>query len=127
VPIFQTALFYSIANQATNTFISNKPDSAISLMLCVAVYLFVILVAEVKLQSRLQQRGTSTTSLASFLGDFTLYVLNLVARLLTQLESTLAARFAFNIFDEAANVSWSIAVGFVTVTLLFLSREIAKD
>ena len=95
-------------------------------MLCVAVYLFVILVAEVKLQSRLQQ-GTSTTSLASFLGDFTLYVLSLVARLLTQLESTLAARFAFNIFDEAANVSWSIAVGFVTVTLLFLSREIAKD
>ena len=123
VPIFQTALFYSIANQLTNTFISNKPDSAIALMICIAIYLFIILVAEVWLQ--MYSEKTNNKDILSFGRTFTLYMLGLMARLLTQLESTLAARFAFDIFDEASNVSWAIAVGFVTATLFFLARLVA--
>lgn len=125
VPIFQTALFYSIANQATNTFISNKPDSVISLMLCIAIYLFVILVAEAALNRNFPTNAGNDLTL--FVAQFTQYILNLLARLLTQLESTLAARFAFNIFDEASNVSWAIAVGFVTATILFLARLVATN
>ena len=133
VPIFQTALFYSIANQATTVFISNKPDSAIALMICIAIYLFVILVAEVNLQSYASNTPAETKQkgegerLRQFATQFALYMLGLLARLLTQLESTLAARFAFDIFDEASNLSWAIAVGFVTATLLFLARLVADN
>lgn len=127
-PIFQTALFYSIAHQATNTFIVNRPDSAISLMICVAIYLFTILIAETALRrySNIFKKTQKARSLQSFLQEFCLYLLGLSARLLTQLESTLAARFAFDIFDEASNLSWAIAVGFVTVTLIFLAGLVAE-
>ena len=96
-------------------------------MICIAIYLFVILIAEVALQLYSNQNQKASLSLYAFATQFTLYMLGMMARLLTQLESTLAARFAFDIFDEASNVSWAIAVGFVTATLLFLARIVADD
>ena len=123
MPIFQNALFYSIANQASSVFIEKRPDSKVTLMLCIAIYLAAILVISITL-SRFKATVTLGTHkpLITFILSFAIYITGLVATLLTQLESTLVARFAFSIFDEAANVSWAVAIGFVSSTLLFLAR-----
>jgi len=126
MPIFQNALFYSIATQATSVFVAKRPDSTVTLMLCIAIYLAIVLTLSVTLQQfKLQLTSTNTQPLVIFMVTFMTYITGLVATLLTQLESTLAARFAFSIFDEAANVSWAVAIGFVASTLLFLARVTA--
>ena len=123
MPIFQNALFYSIANQASNVFVEKRPDSKVTLMLCIAIYLAIILVISISL-SRFKASLVlgSHRPLITFILSFAIYISGLVATLLTQLESTLAARFAFSIFDEASSVSWAVAIGFVASTLLFLAR-----
>ena len=50
------------------------------------------------------------------------HITGLTVTLLTQLQSTLVARFAFSIFDEAASVNWAVVIGFVASTLPFLAR-----
>ena len=123
MPIFQNALFYSIANQATTVFVAKRPDSTVTLMLCIAIYLAIVLTISVTLQQfKARLLSAPYQPLIVFIVTFMTYITGLVATLLTQLESTLAARFAFSIFDEAASVSWAVAIGFVASTLLFLAR-----
>lgn len=123
MPIFQSALFYSIATQLTEVFVAKRPDSTATLMLCIAIYLGIVLVISVTLEKfKAQLPATPNQPLLLFLATFASHIAGLVATLLTQLESTLVSRLAFNIFDEASSVGWAVAIGVVATTLLFLAR-----
>ena len=56
--LFENALFYSIANQATETFISKKPDSALTLLLT----LLTIVVLDLTLLEYLQKKYDATVN-----------------------------------------------------------------
>ena len=123
--LFENALFYSIANQATETFISKKPDSALTLLLT----LLTVVLLDLTLLEYLQNKMLTVESNGPFQTflDYAIFIFGICSQIFVQLLSTLAARYALGIFAETQSLEWTIAVSSLTVTILWVGKTVTNS
>ena len=122
--LFENALFYSIANQATETFISKKPDSALTLLLT----LLSIVILDLTLLEYLQKKYLAVSRNGPFriFLSYAIFIFGICSQIFVQLLSTLAARYALGIFAETQSLEWTIAVSMLTVTILWVGKTVTE-
>ena len=124
--LFENALFYSIANQATQTFISKKPDSALSLLLTLLIIVVLDLTLLEYMQNKIQSVAEKNVPLKAVL-DYGIFVFGICSQVFVQLLSTLAARYALQIFEETESLEWTIAISLLTVTIMWVGKTVTGN
>lgn len=122
--LFENALFYSIANQATETFISKKPDSALTLLLTLLTIVILDLTLLEYLHKKYANLPISRNGPLRIFLDYAIFIFGICSQIFVQLLSTLAAKYALGIFAETQSLEWTIAVSILTVTILWVGKTI---
>ena len=123
--LFQNALFYSIANQATQTFISKKPDSALTLLLTLLTVVLLDLTLLEYMQKKIQTVSANAPLEAVL--DYGIFIFGICSQVFVQLLSTLAARYALKIFEETQSLEWTIAISLLTATIMWVGKTVAEN
>ena len=123
--LFQNALFYSIANQATQTFISKKPDSALTLLLTLLTVVLLDLTLLEYMQKKIQTVSANVPLEAVL--DYGIFIFGICSQVFVQLLSTLAAQYALKIFEETQSLEWTIAISLLTATIMWVGKTVAEN
>jgi hypothetical protein len=120
--VFEQALLYSIASQASRRFVEETTNSVVALL----IVLMLTTVACLYIGNRLETVSTNVSDTASganlirTLTALLAFVLGVVTNTIVQLQSTLCAHFAMKILDSALGTHWILTTSVVSLALIWI-------